>query len=98
MHPPEPPEDEEIPVLGPEHEISDEEGDEELQHARILEDGVPLTTRESASLRKLYESEFRKLERDFRIHAARNAHDTRLLALCFDPDPQVIAAVLDNTS
>src|SRR6185503_13371743 len=99
MHRPESPEaDEDVPVLGPEHELADQDGDEELLHARILEDDIPLSRGQTAGLRRLYEVEFRGLERDFRMHSARHAQGQKLLALCLDPEPQVIAAVLENAT
>lgn len=51
---------------------------------------------EQASYRKLYETELRALERDQRIKLASEAEDETLCALCFDADPAVIRAVLEN--
>jgi hypothetical protein len=46
--------------------------------------------------RKLYEMELAPLERDARVSAAETGQNPTLFALCFDPDPQVIHAVLKN--
>jgi hypothetical protein len=45
---------------------------------------------------KIYESVYRPMTRDARMAAAPNADGGDLLALCLDPEPQVIAAVLTN--
>jgi hypothetical protein len=46
--------------------------------------------------RQIYESRWHPLPVDARVHGARNAHGSELLALCFDHDPRVIAALLEN--
>jgi hypothetical protein len=51
---------------------------------------------DEGNFRKVYESEFRHKERDERVAAATTATGGRLLALCFDPDPVVIRAILSN--
>jgi len=51
---------------------------------------------EAASYRKLYEQHFRGLPRDARIDRAHAAAGELLLALCLDPEPGVITAVLEN--
>ncbi len=46
--------------------------------------------------RRIFEMTFHDLPRDVRASAARTAEGAALSALCFDPDPQVIRAVLEN--
>jgi hypothetical protein len=48
--------------------------------------------------RQVYERQWHPLPVDRRASGARTAHGQDLLALCFDPDPQVIAAILENAS
>jgi hypothetical protein len=50
-----------------------------------------------AGFRKIYETQFRKASQGERITAARTASENELMALCFDPDLPVFAAVLDNS-
>lgn len=50
----------------------------------------------SGSYRKLYATTFRGMERDLRIAQAHGASGDLLCALCFDPEPGVIQAVLEN--
>jgi hypothetical protein len=57
------------------------------------------TERRAAGAReyqKIYESEYKPMTRDARMAAAPTAEGGHLLALCLDPEPQVIAAVLTN--
>ncbi len=49
-----------------------------------------------ATQRKLYQTELAGLERDVRVGLAEKAADPDLAALCFDPDPGVVRAVLAN--
>ncbi|MCA9593243.1 MAG: hypothetical protein KC776_08025 [Myxococcales bacterium] len=88
--------DEEPMVLGPEHEISDDEVDGELPHARIVEVDIGTDDEASKNPRQLYELELRPLPRDERLALAHQLEGPRLLALCFDPEPQVIDALFDN--
>ena len=46
--------------------------------------------------RAVYEAELRGLPRDARVKLATEEKGARLLALCFDPEPQVIHAVIAN--
>ncbi|MBK9001598.1 MAG: hypothetical protein IPM35_38245 [Myxococcales bacterium] len=105
--------EEEAPVLGPEHELRDEslpdvaaEGeplpgldaaadadeDAEPTEAEAVEDAEA-----SRNYRQIYETELRPLERDARIAAAHTADGSLLCALCLDPEPQVIRAILENS-
>lgn len=45
---------------------------------------------------KIYETRYHPLGKDERVAAALTATGANLLALCFDPDPQVIHSVLTN--
>jgi hypothetical protein len=60
------------------------------------EEEVPKEEPEDVSYRKIYETEIRKLERDERIVMAHHASGPRLMALCYDVDPGVISAILEN--
>ncbi len=51
---------------------------------------------DGASWRKLYETTLRDLPRDVRIGRAHVATSEELCALCFDPEPGVILALLEN--
>ncbi len=52
----------------------------------------------SQNVRQVYELELKPLSRDERMAQARHVGAARLLALCLDPEPQVINAVFDNSS
>jgi hypothetical protein len=134
---------EDLPVLGPEHEVHDDDPgpllsqiidsqlpspepdsapsllqfalpsappapDDDLQGLPILDtledlaepapESLPPSEPEPAGdFRAIYLAEFSLLDRDLRIAHAREASGPSLLAFCFDPDPQVIAAVFENT-
>ena len=51
---------------------------------------------EELNYRKLYEQHFRDMEAHERADAARHVHGGDLFALCLDPAPEVIAAVMEN--
>lgn len=72
----------------------DEEGDDSSEDQ--AEAGAANAAEVLASHRARYESRFRAETSDARVAAASSAHDPDLAALCLDPDPRVIAAVLDN--
>jgi hypothetical protein len=61
---------------------------DEAEEERVLEN--------ERTYRKLYESVYRPMERDGRVAAALTAEGSHHLALCLDPDPQVIHAVCSN--
>jgi hypothetical protein len=113
---------ESLPVLGPEHEVRDDEPppllsqliDSQLPSPEpddapsLLEFALPSAPPEAeyveeaddaptGDYRALYAAEFSLLDRNVRIAHAREARGHSLLALCFDPEPQVIAAVFENT-
>ncbi|HVJ90803.1 MAG TPA: hypothetical protein VM580_13450 [Labilithrix sp.] len=63
-------------------------------------DEETVVEREKASegeYRKIFETVFRPMTKDQRIAEAARAAGAHLLALCLDPDPQVIYAVLSNS-
>ena len=50
----------------------------------------------SREYQKIYEQVFRVMGRDERMVHAQNAEGSHLAALCLDPEPQVVAAILTN--
>jgi hypothetical protein len=54
--------------------------------------------REERNYRKLFETELHQHERDVRVKMASEASGATLSAFCFDPEPQVINAVLENSN
>ena len=46
--------------------------------------------------RKIYESIYRHMSRDARAAAAQTVEGSHLVALCLDPEPMVVAAVMSN--
>ncbi|MDB4945939.1 MAG: hypothetical protein JWP97_5473 [Labilithrix sp.] len=50
----------------------------------------------SREYQKIYETVFRPMTRDARAAAALEVDGERLMALCLDPEPQIVAAVLAN--
>lgn len=61
------------------------------------EEDAEETARTEREYRKLYETVYHPMSRDERVKAAGEVSGARLLALCLDPDPQVIHAVFANT-
>lgn len=61
-------------------------------------DPAPEKPEETREYRKLFEMELRPLSIDERAALAKTVTGARLFALCFDPDPGVIAALLDNAA
>jgi hypothetical protein len=51
---------------------------------------------EEVNYRRVYETRFRPLEVGERTDAAPHVHGSELFALCLDPAPEVIAALIDN--
>jgi hypothetical protein len=62
-------------------------------------DEAPLLTSAADELnyRHLYETRYRDLEAGARENAARHASGSDLFALCLDPSPRVVAALLENS-
>ena len=52
--------------------------------------------RNERAYRQIYETVYHPMTRDQRMKAAGEVSSTDLLALCFDPDPQIIHAILTN--
>jgi len=52
--------------------------------------------RNERNYRQLYETKFHSLTPDARVGAAKTSSGSDLLALCFDADPRVITAILEN--
>lgn len=93
--------EEEPPLLGAEHEVHDEpepapiaaeSSDGEAEEAPEPEDSD-----DSRNYRQIYETELRPMERDARIALAHTAEGSMLCALCLDPEPAVIRAVLESS-
>lgn len=61
------------------------------------EEDAEATARTEREYRKLYETVYHAMSRDERVKAAGEVSGVRLLALCLDPDPQVIHAIFANT-
>src|SRR5262249_12095239 len=51
---------------------------------------------EERNYRQIYETRWRALSVDQRVDSARKVTGSDLLALCHDPDPRVVTAVLEN--
>jgi len=81
-------EDEPVPAETGEEDLLESSGDSEPDEAGA--------EAEERNYRKLYENVFRHLPTDARVAHALHAQGPELLALCLDPDPRVIHAVLDN--
>ncbi len=91
--------DEDEPAFGELEEIIDDEA----AAAEDGEDGPAESAEEAeanavaeANYRQLYQTKFHPLPVDARVAAAKTASGAELLALCFDVDPRVIAAILEN--
>jgi hypothetical protein len=87
------PEDGEAPEGGEEEEskhpsLVPAEGD--------VTDPTAVDHHEVQNYRKLYETKYRVLTNDERVKAARFVDGPDLFALCFDSDPHVIKAILEN--
>ena len=96
----------ELEEVGPEDEGGGE-GDESAEatpdaaESGELPDETPEeTARQEAGYReyrKIYDEKYKDMDRDARVAAAETGANPDLFALCYDPDPQVIHAVLKNT-
>lgn len=56
----------------------------------------PISTDDARNYRHIYETRFRQLDVGLREDAARYASGSILFALCLDPAPQVVSALLEN--
>ncbi len=73
----------------------DDEGDE-AQDPLPPDGELRTLAAEEANHRKLYETVLRPLSKDQRLALAKTETGNSLMALCLDPDAQVIAAVMEN--
>jgi len=73
------------------------ETDEDAEAAEAAAADEPETSAEAENnYRQIYETRYHPLPTDARVHAAQTAQGADLCALCFDADPRVIVAVLQN--
>jgi hypothetical protein len=79
----------ELPPPPPSDETLGPSEDEEPEAAEARQ-------RDEGNYRKIYETVFHPMERDARVAAAKTVEGAELCALCLDPDPQVIHALLSN--
>jgi hypothetical protein len=100
---------EEIPTLDPDiHGVDESEREEgtaaqesgEIPAAPISEPAEETIDEDDAAAqrnyRQLYQQKFHVMTTDARIQAAHTAQGADLFALCLDPDPRIIAAILEN--
>jgi hypothetical protein len=86
---------------GSEGEGGDGRGDEGAEDpngaagAEQAEEAADRLTRER-NYREIYATKFQALTTDARVAAAKTSSGSELSALCFDPDPRVVAAILEN--
>jgi hypothetical protein len=66
-------------------------------HDLLAEEPLLETAADELNYRHLYETRYRSLEAGVRENAARHASGSDLFALCLDPSPQVVAALLENS-
>jgi hypothetical protein len=64
--------------------------------AAAPDDEDPGTAEATKNYRKLYQEKFHVMTTDARVHEAHTAQGADLFALCLDPEPRVIAAILEN--
>jgi hypothetical protein len=89
-----PPKKEEEPAKEPEPEEQEQEQEQE-QEEEGNEEERALAER---NYRQVYEARWHPLGIDQRVAAAKTVHGPDLLALAFDQDPRVIAALLENAT
>lgn len=103
------PPDDELPEVTPalSEALAEEAPPEPPEEAAAApaEEAAPVDDKDDASkavaernYRQVYEARWHPLPADARAGAAREARGADLFALCFDPEPAVIAAVLENAS
>ena len=87
--------EEEPPIDEPAAEDAEPTEEEAAENAaNAAEDAEDETA--DRNYRQIYETLFRPMEKDARVAAAHNAEGSHIHALCHDPDPQVIFALLTN--
>lgn len=89
-------EEEAIPELTDEHVVSDEETEEEKAAAAQVDAEEKDAATAERNYREVYMAKFAQMPADARIHYAHTVSGADLFALCFDPDPKIIAAILEN--
>lgn len=78
------------------------EGEESEKHPSLVPaegdvtDPAETNPHDVQNYRKLYETKYHKLTPDERVKAAKFVDGADLFALCFDADPHVVKAILDN--
>lgn len=82
----------------PENELYDAEAEaeREMLEAGEEEEDAEATAVAEMNYRQLYQSKFFAIPVDARIAAAKTSSGAELMALCFDADPKVIGAILEN--
>ena len=70
--------------------------DAEPSDPELAKEEAEQEARTEREYRKIYETIYHPMQRDERVKAATDAAGAHLLALCLDPDPQVIHSVLSN--
>ncbi|MBS2019946.1 MAG: hypothetical protein JST00_44190 [Deltaproteobacteria bacterium] len=91
--------EEEPPIDEPRHDeepAAEEPTAEEAAEAAANAETDAKDELDERNYRKIYETVFRQMDKDARVAAARDAEGAHLHALCLDPDPQIIHAVLTN--
>jgi len=95
--------EEDIPTLDPDiHGVPEDEENEPLPEGERSEEVVTVaegeqdTAAQERNYRQIYMERFHILTSDARVAAAHSASGAELFALCLDPDPKVIAAILEN--
>jgi hypothetical protein len=87
---------EDVATLPELEEVGEEPEEVEEASDGPVEEELPAET--ELSYRKLYEARFHALPSDARVGLAKTAHGADLMALCFDADPRVVAAILENAT
>lgn len=64
--------------------------------AAVAEEDDATSAAAERNYRQLYQEKFHPLTTDARIAAARTSAGADLFALCLDPDPRIVAAILEN--
>lgn len=88
--------EEEPPIDEPQKEEEEPPTEEEAAEAKENAEEDAQDEVDERNYRQIYETIFRPMEKDARIAAAHQAEGAHIHALCLDPDPQIIAAVLTN--
>lgn len=81
-------------------EVLDDEAEQSVEETASPGEKEDEISRAAAerNYRQIYETRWHQLPVDQRVAGARTSNGTDLLALCFDADPRVIAAVLENAT